>query len=151
MPGCGKTTVGKLLSEITGRKFIDTDEMITSTHGRTPSEIIRSDGIAKFREIEHEEVKNAGKMSGMIISTGGGAVTREENYAPLHQNGRIIFIHRSIDKLSTFDRPLSVDLEALYKERLPAYRRFCDAEVSNDGSVEDCAAKILEKLSLRGK
>lgn len=151
MPGCGKTTVGRLLSEMTGRKFIDTDDMITVSQGKTPSEIIRSDGVEKFREIEHVEIENAGKLSGMIISTGGGAVTRDENYAPLHQNGKIVFIHRAIDKLATSDRPLSVNLEAMYSERLPAYRRFCDIEVSNNGTVKDCAAEILERLSLHCK
>lgn len=146
MPGCGKTTVGRLLAEMTERKFIDTDDMITVSQGKTPSEIIRSEGTERFREIEHAEIENAGKLSGMIISTGGGAVTREENYAPLHQNGKIVFIHRAIDKLATSDRPLSVDLEAMYKERLPAYRRFCDIEVSNNGSIEDCVSEILHKL-----
>ena len=146
MPGCGKTTVGKLLSEMTGREVIDTDEMITSSNGRSPSEIINADGVEKFREIEHTEVENAGKMSEKIISTGGGVITREENYAPLHQNGKIVFIHRSIDKLATDDRPLSKNLEEMYKVRLPMYRKFCDIEVNNDASPENCAKEILDKL-----
>jgi len=146
MPGCGKTTVGKLLSEMTGREVIDTDEMIKATQGRSPSEIINTDGVEKFRQIEHTEVENAGKMSEKIISTGGGVVTREENYEPLHQNGRIVFIHRSIDKLATDDRPLSKNLEEMYKVRLPMYRAFCDIEVSNDSSPENCAKEILNKL-----
>jgi shikimate dehydrogenase len=146
MPGCGKTTVGKILSEMTGREFIDTDDMIIMAQGRRPSEIINADGIEKFREIEHTEVESAGKMSGKIISTGGGAVTREENYEPLRQNGRIVFIHRSLDKLATDDRPLSQNLEEMYEIRLPLYRRFCDIEVSNDASPENCAKEILEKL-----
>ena len=147
MPGCGKTTVGKILSEMTGREVIDTDDMIIMAQGRRPSEIINADGIEKFREIEHTEVESAGKMSGKIISTGGGGVvTREENYEPLRQNGRIVFIHRSLDKLATDDRPLSQNLEEMYKIRLPLYRRFCDIEVSNDASPENCAKEILEKL-----
>ena len=151
MPGCGKTTVGKILSNLTGRAVIDTDEMILSASGRSPSEIIKSDGEEKFREIEHGEVKNAGKMSGVIISTGGGVVTREENYAPLHQNGKIVFIHRSLNSLATADRPLSKNLEELYEKRLPLYRAFCDAEVSNDSTPVECAEKILEKLNLTRK
>ncbi len=146
MPGCGKTTVGRLLSGMTGRDVVDTDEMICSSQGRSPSEIINADGVEIFRQIEHIQVANAGKMSEKIISTGGGVVTREENYAPLHQNGRIVFIHRSIDKLATDDRPLSKNLEEMYRVRLPMYRNFCDFEVSNDGSPEDCAKEILEKL-----
>ena len=73
-------------------------------------------------------------------------VTREENYAPLHQNGKIVFIHRATKDLATFDRPLSKDLEQLYKTRLPMYRAFCDVEVSNDLTPEICAAEILKNL-----
>lgn len=147
MPGSGKTTVGKLLSEMTGQNVIDTDEMIIASQGRTPSEIITADGEEKFRQIEHEEVKNAGKMSGMIISTGGGVVTRRENFDPLRQNGKIFFIHRSLDKLPTDDRPLSQKskLEDMYRIRLPLYREICDFEVSNDRTPEECAAEILKK------
>lgn len=146
MPGCGKSTVGKLLSELTGRELIDTDEMIAYAHGKRPSEIIELEGVDRFREIEHAEVALAGRSGGKIISTGGGVVTREENYAPLHQNGKIVFIHRAIKDLATFDRPLSKDLEQLYKTRLPMYRAFCDVEVSNDLTPEICAAEILKKL-----
>lgn len=147
MPGSGKTTVGKLLSEMTGRNVIDTDEMITSSQGRSPSEIITVDGEDKFRQIEHDEVKNAGKMSGMIISTGGGVVTRRENFDPLRQNGKIFFIHRSLDSLPTDDRPLSKQnkLEEMYRTRLPLYREICDFEVSNNVTPEECAAEILKK------
>jgi shikimate dehydrogenase len=123
-----------------GRPFIDADDAFTAAYGKTPAEVITKEGEETFRRMEHLLLRDLGKQSGIVLSTGGGAVTREENYAPLHQNGRIIFVHRSIDKLATFDRPLSVDLEALYKERLPAYRRFCDAEVSNDGSIEDASS-----------
>lgn len=148
MPGCGKTTVGKILSEMMGREVIDTDEMIKVSQDRSPSEIINSDGVEKFREIEHIEIENAGKTSEKIISTGGGVVTREENYESLHQNGRIVFIHRSLDKLATDDRPLSKNLEEMYEIRLPMYRRFCDIEVTNDSSPENCAKEILKKLNL---
>lgn len=148
MPGCGKTTVGKILSEMMGREVIDTDEMIKVSQDRSPSEIINSDGVEKFREIEHIEIENAGKTSEKIISTGGGVVTRDENYESLHQNGRIVFIHRSLDKLATDDRPLSKNLEEMYEIRLPMYRRFCDIEVTNDSSPENCAKEILEKLNL---
>lgn len=147
MPGCGKTTVGKALAKITGREIMDTDEMIALSIGKTPSEIINAYGEGKFREIEHIEVEKAGKTGEKIISTGGGVVTREENYAPLHQNGNIVFIHRSLDKLATDDRPLSKNLSEMYEKRLPMYRKFCDIEVQNDGDVDDCVKEILEKLN----
>ena len=148
MPGCGKTTIGNLLAEMTGRSMLDTDETVTNACQRTPSAIIQSDGEEAFRIIEHREVCNAGKMSAHIISTGGGVVTRKENYKPLHQNGRIVFIHRALDALATEDRPLSLQqkLSQMYATRLPMYRDFCDLEVTNDSTPESCALEILEKL-----
>lgn len=146
MPGCGKTTAAKLLSSMTGREVIDTDEMITRATGRTPSEIIKSDGEEAFRAIEHEQIKLAGKMSGKIISTGGGVVTRDENLDPLRQNGTIFFIKRPLHCLATVDRPLSqvTALEDMYRARLPKYRNFCDYEVSNVYHVDVCASEILK-------
>ena len=146
MPGCGKTTVGQLLSEMTGRKVIDTDFTITKKHGRTPAEIIKTDGEKVFRILEHEAIAEVGKMSQAIIATGGGAVTLEKNKKPLRQNGIVVFINRSLKSLDTFDRPLSKNLETLYEKRLPLYRDFCDFEVLNDSSPEICAQTILERL-----
>jgi shikimate dehydrogenase len=148
MPGCGKSTVAHLLAKLTGRDLLDTDEMITAASGRTPSEIIKTDGEDDFRKIEHEQILIAGKTSGKIISTGGGVVTRQENYEPLHQNGKIFFIKRPLHCLSTLDRPLSqtTPLEDMYSDRLPKYRSFCDHEVSNEHQAESCAEEII-KLS----
>ena len=146
MPGCGKSSVGAILAEITGRKLLDTDQMIVGSTGKKPSEIILSDGEDAFRLIEHREVENAGKASGVIISTGGGVVTRESNYDPLHQNSRIVFINRPLQLLATEDRPLSKDLASLYEARLPKYRAFADVEVENTTTVEECAKKILAAL-----
>jgi shikimate kinase len=146
MPGCGKTTVGQLLSQITGREFVDTDELISQKYGRSPSEIIKSDGEESFRICEHEMITEIGKKSGIIIATGGGAVTREENKRPLKQNGKIVFIDRVLSDLATFDRPLSKNLESLYEKRLPLYRDFCDFEAENNSTPENCAKFIIEKL-----
>jgi shikimate dehydrogenase len=87
-------------------------------------------------------------MSAHIISTGGGVITRKENYSPLHQNGKIVFIHRALNSLATEDRPLSRQqkLAQMYETRLPMYRDFCDLEVTNDSTPEACASAILEKL-----
>ncbi|MBQ9922164.1 MAG: shikimate kinase, partial [Clostridia bacterium] len=149
MPGCGKSTIGKLLSQSLGHELTDTDEEICKK-GRTPSQIITDDGEDAFRRIEHEAIDQTGKLSGKIIATGGGAVTRNENYEPLHQNGKIIFINRSPELLATEDRPLSQreGVMKLYNTRLPMYRRFADAEVDGNGTPEEVAQKII--LALKG-
>ncbi len=146
MPGCGKSTVGAILSSLTSRPLIDTDEMVTEATGRTPSEIITQDGEAKFREIEHEQVAKASKLSGKIISTGGGVVTRDENLDPLRQHGYIFYIDRPLSLLATSDRPLSQTnrLCDMYEKRLPLYRKFSDFQVENAKSPQECAEKIYE-------
>lgn len=146
MPGCGKTTVGTILAEMTGRALIDTDSMIVKAEGCDIPTIFAEHGEKYFRQCEHRAVCEAGKMSGMIIATGGGVVTREENLEPLSQNGKIFFIHRSLESLATDGRPLSKSgkLAKMYETRLPLYQKFKDAEVSNDGTAEICAEKIHE-------
>jgi len=131
MPGCGKSTVGRLLAEQTGKRFFDADAVFTEIWGRTPAEVIAVEGEDTFRRMEHDVLCGLGKESAAVIATGGGAVTRESNYAPLHQNAVIVFMERDVASLSTDGRPLSarVGVEQLYRERIDAYRRFSDLTV----------------------
>jgi len=145
MPGGGKTTVGKILANQLGRKLIDTDELVVDLAGKTIPEIFAQNGEDEFRRIESQAIAAAGKKSGVIIATGGGAVTREQNYIPLHQNGVIVFITRDVSTLQKDGRPLSLsrDLKQMYKERLPLYRKFCDIEIPNT-TPNDTAQAILK-------
>jgi len=86
-----------------------------------------------------------GKKPGLVISTGGGCVTREENYFYLHQNGAVIFLERSLHLLEREGRPLSGgDLGAMYERRFPLYRRFAGRIVQNDAPAEIVAKNVLE-------
>ncbi len=145
MPGCGKTTIGGILAETLSRELIDTDALIVELAGKTIPEIFAEDGEEKFRQIEHEAIKLAGKKNGVIIATGGGVVTRSENYAPLCQNGKIVFITRDISLLAKDGRPLSLsgNLSEMYKNRLPLYRQFCDIEIANT-TPSDSAGQIIK-------
>ena len=89
-----------------------------------------------------------GKRSGCVIATGGGCVTREENYPLLHQNGRILRLRRDLSRLALDGRPLSAatDLATLSARREPHYRRFSDGEIDNNGTVAQTVAAILEAL-----
>ena len=146
MPGCGKSTLGALLAKRLDREVIDTDEMIAEKAGMTIPEIFSKHGEAYFRALEHQAVTEVGKQSGKIIATGGGAVTREENYEPLHQNGKIFFIHREISELPTEGRPISqtTSLFELYNKRLPLYRAFADREVLNNCPIDQTADQIIK-------
>ncbi len=151
MPGCGKTTVGSALAKAMGRPLVDTDAMIVESAGRSIPEIFSSDGEEAFRALETEAVMAAGMMSGVVIATGGGVVTRERNYAPLSQNGRIVFIHRDVEELPIDGRPISQSTpkDELYAKRLPMYKAFADVEVENSGSVEEAVEKIFSALGYR--
>ncbi len=146
MPGCGKSTVGKLLSDLTGRPLVDSDSKVAEKYGSKPSEIILNEGEDAFRRIEHAVLCDICKKSGQIIATGGGVVTRPENFDILRQHGRAFFLERSLEKLATEDRPLSQrqTLSEMYQKRLPLYKVFCDHTVLNEGDPEDCAHEILK-------
>ena len=148
MPGSGKTTVAGLLAKELGRECAEADKQIENAAGRTIPEIFAEEGEDGFRRRETDVLAELGKQSGLIISTGGGCVTREENYPLLHQNGTIIRITRDLKKLAREGRPLSLktDLEQMAAVRNPLYERFADFTVSNDGAPEETVRNILEVL-----
>lgn len=145
MPGCGKSTVGHLLATALGRPFLDADNEFFKAYGRTPAEVIGTDGEERFREMEHDVLCELGKQSGTVIATGGGAVTREDNYAPLHQNGVILFLERDVDKLPISDRPLSQAKSPaqLYRERIDAYHAFADYKIQSTECPTETVAQML--------
>ena len=147
MPGCGKTTVGKLVAQTLDRPFIDADDEIKSFAGKSPSAIIKEEGEAAFRKIETQVLRNLCKESGKVIATGGGAVTVEENRDVIHQNAVVVFIERDIKLLSTEDRPLSVNLPALFEKRLPMYKSF--SHISTDGNcdAQTVAQRVIQAFS----
>lgn len=148
MPGCGKTAVGQQLAQMLGKKFVDADDALENRVGRKITDIIPHDGEAVFREMESDTLSELGKQSGLVIATGGGCVTQARNYPLLHQNGTIFWLTRDLEKLPTDGRPLSQKgkLAQMYETRMPLYRRFADATVSNDGSIAETAAAICRKL-----
>lgn len=149
MPGCGKSTIGRILAEKLGRVFVDADEEIVLRAGMSISEIFAKQGESGFRKLETEVLSILGQKSGQVIATGGGCVTREENYPLLHQNGTIYWLKRDLSKLPTDGRPLSQTgaLEQMYAVRQPMYDRFCDCIVSNDGPVEEAVLEMLKGYS----
>ena len=148
MPGCGKTTIGKLLAESTGKAFVDSDEQIVALAGKSIPEIFADDGEAVFRDWETTALAQLAKQSGLVIATGGGCVTRECNYGLLHQNGRIFWLQRDLNLLPVDGRPLSQvnKLEVLYKIRKPMYEAFADHTVSNRNNPDSTVRQILRIL-----
>ena len=155
MPGTGKSIIGKLLAELTGKTLQDTDAKIEEEAEMTIPEIFEKEGEAGFRDRESAICKKLGKERNLIIATGGGAILRPENIDALRQNGTLVHITRSIDKLPTRGRPLSKNIEALKKmeaQRMPLYKSAADITFRNNYTCsrkklrERVNTYILEKL-----
>lgn len=148
MPGSGKSSIGTFLAEKTGREFLDTDGETEKIVSLSPAEIIKTQGEKSFRKIENEAVKSICKLSGKVIATGGGVVTNEDNFDAIKQNSTVFFINRDISVLPTDNRPLSQknSLDGMFKIRLPLYRKFCDFEIDGNGTIEEVAQRILERI-----
>lgn len=149
MPGCGKSTIGRLLATRLGRELLDADAAVEAAAGCAIPEIFRAGGEAAFRAQETAALRSLGARSGCVIATGGGCVTRAENYPLLHQNSVIVWLRRDAARLPTGGRPLSqsADLPAMYAARAPLYARFSDCAADNIGAPEQTVENILEVLA----
>ena len=149
MPGSGKTTVGKILESKTGRTLVDTDEEIIKKIGMTISQYFEKFGERAFRDVETSVIKEVSKLSGIIVSTGGGAVLRKENVEWLKQNGVLYFLDRELSELvSTPDRPTADSDEKMkkrYEERYSIYLSCADETIKINRSPKEVAEEIMRR------
>ena len=146
MPASGKTTVGNILAKKMNRQIIDTDELIVRREGKAISDIFRENGEDYFRRAESDVISEVSSMTGVIISTGGGAVLKKSNVDSLKKNGRLYFIDRPLEALiPTSDRPLAstrAAIERRYNERYSTYLSSSDVTIDASSGAEDVAEKI---------
>ena len=154
MPGCGKSTIGKLLADRLNLQFIDMDSFIEDNF-KTTVQALFSINEEHFRDRESEVCEILSKKDDVVISTGGGVVKRESNITFLKKNCIVVFIDRDIeDILSDIDftsRPLLTkdhkeNLLRLHSERYELYKNYCDFSVKNDSSLEKLVEEIISKL-----
>ena len=147
MPGSGKSTIGRLIAELTGKRFIDMDAEIEARAKITIPEIFEKYGEKHFRDLESETAADLGKEHGLVIATGGGAVLRPENADALRQNATVIHTERPVSSLPTDGRPLSKDIDTLIrmeKDRLPIYKAAAD--ITFDNSTICPESELREKI-----
>ena len=147
MPGSGKSTIGRIIAEKTGKTLVDMDEEIIKKAGKTIPEIFQESGEKGFRDIESEIASEFGKQRGLIIATGGGAVLRDENIYALRQNGLLIHIMRPVDSLPMDGRPLSKNIDALRAMeavRMPIYETVSD--ITFDNSIQCLPKELAESV-----
>lgn len=151
MPGSGKSTIGKLIG-IDGFEFVDTDAEIEKRCGCTIKELISTKGEKYFRDLESEVIRDVSAKSSRIISTGGGAILRQENVDCLKRNGKLYFINADVNRLhATDDRPLSdtyEKLKKLYDERIDIYNFTADVIVPDMTPEAEAEYIITKRLEL---
>lgn len=157
MPGCGKTTIGGLIAENLGRTLADLDECIVEREGRTIPEIFE-EGESVFRSAETAALRDIASKDKLLVATGGGIVTIEENIGIMKESGKVIFIDASpdfiMDKSALDGRPLLKDknkIYDLYKARIALYRKAADFTVLNDGILSDVCKKVEEVIRIKCK
>ncbi len=154
MPGCGKSTIGKILASKIGYKFEDLDDYIESISGKTIRELFLK-GEENFRQWEQKAVTKIHDKTGMVIATGGGIIKSTFNMNLLMKRGIIIFIDRPVENImKDIDikaRPLLKDgvekLYDLYDERYHIYKEYSDVEINNSGTIKESIDKILESIT----
>lgn len=150
MPGAGKSTCGRNLAKITGRTFVDMDDEIEKKIGCSIPEFFHKNDEDAFRKVETEVLREFSKQNGLVIATGGGVVTREENYSLLHENSIIVFLNReNLSSLSKMGRPISQskNIEQIAKERMPRYVGWADYSIDCVNAYEN-AKSIVKELEL---
>lgn len=156
--GSGKTTVGKELSKKLGRQLVDMDKLIEDDAEESIKSIFETKGEAYFRDLETKLLKSIQNMDGVIVSTGGGIVLREENKVSMKASGKVIFLHASEKHLVKHlkqdkTRPLlqAVDLEKqvtqLLADRESHYLKVADIIIqATDKSIKEIVDEIVTIL-----
>ena len=150
MPACGKSTLGRLIAERLGLKFVDGDRLVEQCEGTTLAHLLSQRGYLGLRDAEERALLDE-DFSGTVLATGGSAVYSRSVMEKLHRLGPVVFIDVSKEELATrlgnfAERGVAcapgTDLAALYAERQPLYEREADVRVeaarrSEEQLVED--------------
>lgn len=156
MMGCGKTTVGKLLSEQLNLKFVDTDELIVQKEGCSINEIFVSKGEVYFRELETKVLKSVLNFDNQVISTGGGIIKSELNMELIKTKSKSIYLKADSESLfkrvkNDFSRPLLKDctkekIDTILSQRVLQYEKADYIIDTVNNSPENIVKEVIEKI-----
>ena len=153
MPGCGKTTIGKLLAEELNYNFYDMDKYIEEISGESIKDLFEK-GEENFRNFESKACEDLSNKKRTIISAGGGVIKRKKNIDLFRNGSIIIFIDRPIENIisdvDTETRPLlssgKEKLYSLFEERYNLYNEYCNIKIVNDGYLKDLSPEIKKEF-----
>ena len=138
--GAGKTTIGRLLAKSLAVPFYDSDKAIEENTGVDIPTIFEFEGEDGFRDREQKMIRQLTKIDGIVMATGGGAILREENRKLLQENGFVVYLKCSVDRIlertrRDTQRPLlKTDnprgkIEDLFDQREPLYLACADFQI----------------------
>ncbi len=157
--GTGKSSVGRIVAEKLGRRFIDVDVYVEENEGKTIKEIFAQDGEAGFREIEATAIKELCGQDNMVIATGGGAVLREENITNLKRNSFVSLLEADAEIINkrlnqdterfsqrpnlTSETPFD-EIKKLMEFRKPLYHKTADFVIDSSFlGIEEISKQVL--------
>ena len=151
MPGTGKSVVGRALAERLGYTFIDADDVIVETAGKTLPEILRTDGLDTFLEIE-ARVGETMEYENTVIATGGSMVLYEKAMEHLKENGVVVWLETPLSQINDrmpddlTDRgiaaPQGMTIRQIYEQREPLYAKYADLIVASKDGEHDTAHQV---------
>ena len=151
MPGTGKSVVGRALAERLRCSFVDADDLIVETAGKTLPEILRTEGLDAFLKVE-EEVGASISRSSTVIATGGSMVLSERAMEHLRKNGVVVWLETPLSQISDrmpedlVDRgiaaPSGMTIREIYREREPLYARYADLIVARRDGDDNTARQV---------
>ena len=155
--GCGKSTIGNLLSKKTGMSFIDLDKYIEKKENKTVAEIFADNGEDYFRQLERDASKELSQKKSLVIATGGGTLTFQENVDAFKTSGKIVLLDVPVEVVSErlqgdTTRPLlnrpdkEKAMRELYEKRMPLYQNAADVVVNAANSPLQVCMEIISNL-----
>ncbi|MEE3333259.1 MAG: shikimate kinase [Ruminococcus sp.] len=155
--GCGKSTIGRILSKRAGLEFVDMDLYIQDKAGMTVSEIFEKYGEERFREMETEACRELAERENLVIAAGGGTLAFQRNIDILKSSGKIIFIDVSYENLCIrlrrdTRRPLlqvenrDERIKELLEKRLPIYRGAASVIMNGNFTSGVVASNIMSVI-----
>ena len=154
MAGCGKSTIGGVLSSQLGISFIDTDLLIEEKFKLSLEQLKKEKGYEFVRQAEEEEILGLDENI-KVISTGGSAVYSEKSMLHLNSFSKIIYINTPLDEIKQrigdgqergLAAPEGLSIDDIYKERVPLYNKWADIKLNGDKSIEDLISKIISLI-----
>jgi len=154
--GAGKSVCGRLLARRLGRCFVETDDIIVASEGRSIPEIFREAGEPRFRQLEADTIESLRLKSGEVIATGGGMPCRDGRMELLRELGTVVWLDGDVRELHARasrigNRPMlegrsMAEVEELYRSRQPYYRRAHITVDTTGLGADQVVARILSAL-----